>query len=64
MNKILEFISHPAISQAWLAEKLYGDKSSKNCKKISLKVSGKQQFNDSEVSKLKEIKKEFIKKIR
>lgn len=64
MDKIKEFISHPGINHSWLAEQLYGDKSSKNRKKISLKLAGLQQFNHTEIQKLKEIKKIFIKKVK
>ena len=64
MNKIIAFITHPAISHSWLAEQLYGDKESKSRKKVSLKIAGKHQFNDTEIQQLIKIKKNFLKKVK
>lgn len=64
MKNIKNFISHPALSQSWLAERLYGDTSNKNRKKISVKIAGLTPFNEQEISKIEEIKKDLIKNIK
>lgn len=63
-EKIKAFLSHPAINHSWLAEQLYGDRSPKNRKKISLKVSGQQQFSEAELEKLSVVRKNLAVEIK
>lgn len=58
--KELEFAAHPAINKAWLAKEIWGDSSSKNRKKISLRLSGEHKWQPEEVEKLKEAMKVFL----
>lgn len=55
----MNFLNHPAINKAYIAELLYGKKSTTNTSKLHQKIRGEKSFTSTEVEKLEEIKKQI-----
>ncbi len=59
----MNWLHHPGINRAYIAEKLYGKNTAVTRSKLNQKVRGEKSFTMEELTKLEAIRKEFVEQL-